>query len=272
MTDVGAPSQFDPWPDCQVHVEWGPTGAGLAAARGDIVVVVDVLSFSTTLAVAVARDFTCLVYSGAEIERMGGLEAAATGLGARPLSKRRRVPPGQISLSPQSLLSAEPGQRVLFTSLNGAAAAGAAAGAPALLVGGLRNASASAAAVSRLLDDGVAKRVTVVACGEHWSSVEPGVEGMRPSLEDWLGAGLICSRLADAGCSLSAEALVAARGWTGPEALASCISARELVAAGFGDDVALALEVDVSDTVPVRVEGEGTGRVFTGAAAAVRNA
>jgi 2-phosphosulfolactate phosphatase len=269
MTDVGAPDRLDPWPDREVHVEWGSTGAGLAAARGDIVVVVDVLSFSTTLAVAVDRAFTCLVYSGAEIERLGGPEAAGAALRARPLSKSRRVPPGHLSLSPESLLTAAPGQRVLFTSLNGAAAAGAAADAPALLVGGLRNASATAALVTRLLAEGVAERVTVVACGEQWSSVQAGVEGMRPSLEDWTGAGLICARLAEAGHTLSAEAAAAAGSWNGPAALASCVSARELLAAGFDADVALALEVDVSDIVPVRVEKEDTGRVFEGVAAAV---
>lgn len=265
MSDVAPPGHFDAWPDSQVHVEWGPTGARLAAARGDIVVVVDVLSFSTTLAMAVARDFTCLVYSGPEIERMGGADAAGAALRARPLSKRRRAQPGELSLSPQSLLTAEPHQRVLFTSLNGAAATGAAADAPALLVGGLRNAAACAAIVGDLLADGVAKRVTVVASGEHWSSVEPAADGMRPGLEDWLGAGAICAGLRQAGFTLSAEATLAAAGWDGgAAAIASCVSARELIAAGFADDVALALEVDVSDVVPMRVEDDDTGRTFTG--------
>jgi 2-phosphosulfolactate phosphatase len=267
MTDVGA-SQFEPWPDSDVHVEWGSIGARLAAARGDGVVVVDVLSFSTTLNIAVERDFTCLVYSGAELEQMGGMAAAAHALGARPLSKSRRVPPGQISLSPRSLLEAEPGQRVLFTSLNGAAAAQAAAQAPALLVGGLRNAEACAAAVIRLRTHGLVGRVTVIACGEHWSSVAPGVDGVRPSIEDWLGAGLICRRLAEASLTLSAEAQAAAMAWTGPDQLWSCVSARELVSAGFQDDVALALQPDVSGVVPTRAPDEPTGRIFTGVRAA----
>lgn len=268
MTDVGASSRFEPWPSCEVHVEWGATGAELAAARGDVVVVVDVLSFSTTLAVAVARDFTCLVHSNAEIEQMGGPEAAGAALSARPLSKRRRITQGQLSLSPASLLAADVGQRVLFTSLNGAAAAAAAEKAPALLVGALRNAGATAALAARLLADNVAGRVTIVACGEQWSSGESAVVGLRPALEDWLGAGLICARLARAGYGLSTEAQAAARGWSGPGALASCVSARELLAAGFNADVALALEVDVSDIVPVRVEDEGMGRVFVGRSAA----
>jgi 2-phosphosulfolactate phosphatase len=264
-SDVNAPAGFDPWPDAQVHVEWGTLGAELAASRGDIVVIVDVLSFSTTITIATARDFTCLVYSGAEIEAMGGLTRAGEQLGARPLSKRRRVPPGEISLSPSSLLAAEPGQRVLFTSLNGAAVAAASTKSPAVLVGGLRNARACAEEVSRLLKDGAAGRVTVVACGEHWSSVEPAVEGLRPSLEDWLGAGLICERLAALGLRLSAEANVAATAWTasgGLPALRTCVSARELEAAGFADDVALALEVDADDQVPVRSDADRTGRVF----------
>lgn len=263
LTDVGVGEGFEPWPDAQVHIEWSPVGARLAAERGDVVVVVDVLSFSTTLSIATDRDFTCLVYSGAEISEFGGPAEAGRILNARPLSKRRQVLPGQISLSPHSLLSAEPGQRVLFTSLNGAAAAAAAASAPALLVGGLRNATATAAEITRLLRGGTARRVTIVACGEQWSSVQAGTAvGLRPSLEDWSGAGLIASHLAAAGFELSAEALGASRSWAGPEALAACVSARELVEAGFSDDVNLALEVDVSPTAVMRIEGEHTGRAF----------
>ncbi|WP_162795709.1 2-phosphosulfolactate phosphatase [Nonomuraea lactucae] len=262
--DVLAPTGFDAWPGCDVHVEWGVTGAALAAARGDAIVVVDVLSFSTTLAIAVARGFTCLVYSGAEIAEMGGPEAAARRLAARPLSKQRRVPPGELSLSPGSLLRADPDQRVLFTSLNGASVAAASASAPALLVSGLRNAAASARTARALLTSGAARRITVVACGEQWNSVEPGVSGLRPAVEDWQGAGLLCRRLGEAGLSLSAEAALAAGAWESPDALLDCVSARELVAAGFAEDVELGMKVDVSDVVAVRDNTEPSGRAFMG--------
>jgi len=247
MSDVGVGGGFEPWPAAGVHVEWGPTGARLAAERGDVVVVVDVMSFSTTLTVAVERGFTCLVHSPAEVAELGGLEAAAARFGARPMSGSRRVAAGQVSLSPASLLTAEPGQRVLFTSLNGAAVVAAATAAPALLVGGLRNAAACARAAAT-----GAARITVIASGERWGSVAAGVEGLRPAVEDWLGAGAICARLADAGLTLSAEAAVAARAWNGPAELAGCVSARELAAAGFAEDVRLALTVDATDRVPVR--------------------
>lgn len=248
-----------------MHAEWGAAGAALAAARGDIVVVVDVLSFSTTLTIAVSRDFTCLVRSPEEIRQMGGLEAAASVLGARPMSKSRRVRPGELSLSPASLLAAQPGQRALFTSLNGAAVTTAAAASPALVIGCLRNATAVAEKVSRMLADGVARRVTVVACAEQWTTVERGTDGIRPSVEDWVGAGLISARLAERGLGLSAEARLAAGAALScsPNVLADCVSARELRARGFGDDVALALEVDVSNRVPARIDdADGTGRVF----------
>ena len=189
-SDVAA-AGFEPWPDSSVHVEWGATGAALAAERGDVVVVVDVLSFSTTLSIAVSRDFTCLVYSGAEIESLGGPAMAAIRLGARPLNRQRRVEPGQVSLSPASLLGAEPGQRVVFTSLNGATVVAAAAKAPALLVGAPRNAAACARAAGELMARTRAGRITVVACGERWSSVQPDAAGVRPAVEDWLGAGAV---------------------------------------------------------------------------------
>jgi 2-phosphosulfolactate phosphatase len=75
---------FAPWSRAQVHVEWGVVGARHAADRGDVVVIVDVLSFSTEVALAVAGNLTCLIYSDAELDAMGGIDVAAAALDARP--------------------------------------------------------------------------------------------------------------------------------------------------------------------------------------------
>jgi 2-phosphosulfolactate phosphatase len=261
---------FDPWPDSSVHVEWGPQGAALAAARGDVVVVVDVFSLSTAMSIAVARDFTCLVYGEEEIEQMGGPAQASVLLGARSLSRRRTAEPGELTLSPASLTTAEPGQRVVFTSPDGAAVVQSASAAPAVLIGAPRNATACSRLVVEYMGSTLAGRVTVVACAERWSSAAPGISGRRPAVEDWAGAGSVCARLADFGYSLSAEARLAASLWQSASLLGDlgeCLSARELLARGFAADVELALQVDADEKVPARLPGEQTRRVFVGQSA-----
>ena len=49
-------------PDHQVRLEWGPTGAMALARAVDVAVVVDVLSFTTTVTVAVDRGITFFPY------------------------------------------------------------------------------------------------------------------------------------------------------------------------------------------------------------------
>lgn len=255
---------FDPWPVARVHVEWGHVGARLAAARGDDVVIVDVLSFSTTLTMAAERSIDCYVYSGPELAARGGREAVAAALGAVAAVRQRAAAPGRFSLSPASLVDVGVVPAALFTSLNGALAVSAAEGAPFLAVGCLRNRRAVARLVADRLRADPGRRVTVVACGEQWSSVS-GEEGLRPCLEDLLGAGGICVELAALGLPGSPEAAAAGAAFAAAGGLpAEVVSARELVATGFAADVRLAAEVDVTDAVPVRA-ADGTGRRFTAA-------
>jgi 2-phosphosulfolactate phosphatase len=256
---------FDPWPATQVHLEWGTTGARLAAERGDAVVVVDVLSFSTSVTIAAGQGVGCLVLPAPRLAELGGPDIAAARFGVRSAASKRTLGPDQLSLSPARLLNLESGPDLLVTSLNGAAVVAAAAAAPQVLVGCVRSATAAARAAAALLAGGVAARVTVVACGEQWSTVdggqpESGEAGLRPGMEDWVGAGLICSRLARAGLHLSAEARLAASVDADPasaiEALAQSVSARELSHRGFTSDVELAIEVDADSAVPARTHGD----------------
>ena len=46
------------------HLEWGVSGAKRAAERGDVVVVVDVLRFTSTVVAAVAAGATVYPYRG----------------------------------------------------------------------------------------------------------------------------------------------------------------------------------------------------------------
>jgi 2-phosphosulfolactate phosphatase len=108
--------------------------------------------------------------------------------------------------------------------------------------------------------------VTIVPCGEQWSSVgQKG--GWRPCIEDGLGAGAIVDALQQHQFSLSVEAELVMRSFRSvashlDEFLRNCLSGRELVARGFGADVELAGELDAEATGVVRSDAEG--REFRG--------
>lgn len=252
-SDVGT-SPFEPWPvDAQIHVEWGPSGARLAGDRGDVVVIVDVLAFSTSVALTVERGGTALSYSADELDAMGGRDRAAAALAAEIVAKDRAATTARFSLSPASLETIGRGDRLIFTSLNGAACTAAASNAPHVIVGALTNRSAVAQILRRLLADGVAERCTIVACGERWTSVSDEPDSLRPGIEDLLGAGSIVAALTD--LRTSPEAEVAATAFVASEhrildVLRTCVSGRELIERGFPDDVDLAAAIDSIAAVP----------------------
>lgn len=221
-----------------VRFGWGPGGLRRLAPLADVVVIVDVLSFSTTVDVALGRGVTVFPYRW----HNGTEHDFAAEVGATVAS--RRGEPG-LTLSPASLLDAEAGQRLVVPSPNGSALTHGAheAGAERVLVGCLRNASAVAAAIG---DAGV---VAVIAAGERWR----GATGpLRPAVEDQLGAGAIIHALGRQ--NGSPEAVVAqaplAMGADVARLVVDSGSGRELITAGFARDVELATQIDVSSVVP----------------------
>lgn len=142
-------------------------------------------------------------------------------------------------------------KRVL-PSPNGSRISVAAAGTPgrvAVLAGCLRNAAAVAAA-ARAMAKG--KAIGVIPAGERWPDGT-----LRPAIEDFLGAGAIVDHL-DYPCSPEAQVARDAYRAAGNE-LASLVrlsrSGRELVDRGFSGDVDMAVEHDVSTTVPILSDG-----------------
>ena len=233
------------------RLEWGRRGARDAAARGDVLVVVDVLSFSSTTVTAIQHG--AIIYPCRHDEdpaivagRVGG--EAAVG--------RRAVPhAGRFSLSPLTYLHVGLGTRIALGSLNGATCSRYAPQVPYLFVGALLNAAAVAAAVARVLDT-TEHGVTLLACGERWTT--PSEDGdLRFAIEDLLGAGAILTELPFA---KSPEARVCEDAFTSARAdLASalweCGSGRELRAGGFGADVEHAARLNLYAAVPVMRDG-----------------
>lgn len=239
-----APGVFDQSPH-RIRCEWGLRGAVQAASRGDVVVIVDVLSFSTTVVAALEAGAMVI-----PCDPSCDQQALAEQHGAELAVKRDLVPAqGRYSLSPLSFSGCTPGMKIVIPSPNGAACS-AAATSTDVLIGALGNATAVAEALTEYLNEG--RTVTVVPCGERWAD-----GSMRMAIEDYMGAGAILHRLSGVP---SPEAEVCARTYTASqerliELIWDCGSGRELRARGYGDDVRYATEVDRSRVVPVMREG-----------------
>jgi 2-phosphosulfolactate phosphatase len=182
-----------------VGVEWGLQGALSYAPRVDALVVIDVLSFSTSVCVAVERGATVYPHPGGP-----GARALADQVGGI-LAGRRTLIDGP-SLSPTSLLDLPPGSRLVLPSPNGGTIAYSLAGQRCqVFSAALRNASA----VGRYLADARAiRRVVLVPAGERWPD-----NSMRVAYEDLVGAGAVISRMVrvDPAARLTAEAEAAWR-------------------------------------------------------------
>ena len=233
----------------RVRHDWGLAGARAVARDVDVAVVVDVLSFTTTLSVATEAGVQVLPYRWADdgAARYADQHDAALAVG------RRAAAPGQISLSPASVRAADPlPARLVLPSPNGSTIAHHLADGAGVVLGAcLRNATAVASWIDDHHDRGTTS-VAVVSAGERWPD-----GSLRPAVEDLWGAGAVLAALADRGWQdLSTEAVVAleAHRAAAPrlsDLLMGCASGRELVDAGFGADVDVAAEVDRGCSVPV---------------------
>jgi 2-phosphosulfolactate phosphatase len=229
-------------------LEWGRRGTREAVARGDILVVVDTLSFSSAVVTAVQQGG--LIYPCAASEDAAAL---AHRVGGELAVARRDVPAkGRFSLSPLTFLDMEPDTRVVLASPNGATCSRYARETPYLFVGALLNAEAVATAVAHILA-ATDLSVTVVACGERWQT--PSEDGeLRVALEDYLGAGAILAYLEAAWQSPEARVCAGAFVQARPDLSAllwECGSGRELREKGYAEDVRHAAQLNRYDIVPV---------------------
>ena len=229
--------------DFRSRFEWGQTGVRILAGQADLVVIVDVLLFSTAVSVAVERGAVVIPHRF----RDDTAELHARSVGATLASHERRGP--GPTLSPASLSVLRPGEHLVLPSPNGATCSVLAAEAGALVVAGcLRNASAVGRFAAAL-----GGPTAVIAAGEIWPD-----GGLRPAVEDLVGAGAVLAALDPR--SLSPEAKTAAAAFRAARddllgLLQTSSSGRELDAAGFGADVAIAAQLDATDLVPVLRDG-----------------
>ncbi len=257
-----------------VRVEWGADGAlaltRYAVGRGGSVyaVVVDVLSFTTSVSVAADAGRPVLPY------RWGhdGARAFADERSAVLAQPRSHPGGGGISLSPRSIRDSKAASAIVLPSPNGSTITAVLADSGAIVVAGaLRNRAAVgqwlAGRLTARLDEPQDRQTVVllVPAGERWPD-----GSLRPAVEDLWGAGAVAAAILErlgvtpgsypASGLLSPEAEAARLAFTGvrdrlTDELAACASGRELVESGWSDDVAIAGELDSSLSVPVLADG-----------------
>jgi 2-phosphosulfolactate phosphatase len=240
----------------EVRFDWGIEGLRSIADGVGVIVVIDTISFTTTVELATAL--------GLEVEPFPTLDRGAAAAYAESVGARlagRRGDPG-LSLSPTSMtaenVAAFGAPRAVVISLNGSRVAAEAGryGVP-VVAANLRNFSA----VARWVLDhqrqlGQRAKVAIVASGERRAD-----DTLRPAVEDQLAAGAVVGALAHLGIDASSpEAAVAAAGFealrrAAGHLLTASVSARELAAVDQLEDVRIAARLDVSDVVPVMRDG-----------------
>ena len=206
------------------------------ASEVDVVVIVDILSFSTCVDIAVG--------CGAEVLPCPWKAAEAAEFACQNealLAGDRGT--DSYSLSPASLLHIPAGTRLALPSPNGSTLSLASAAKGKLVIAGcVRN----AAAIADWIDPQAS--VLVVPAGERWPD-----GSLRPAVEDLIGAGAIISRLAGKRSPESTLAVAAFESAKGNllHSIRRCASGRELIERGFQDDIRFASSLDVSEAVPL---------------------
>ncbi|MFD6156155.1 2-phosphosulfolactate phosphatase [Nocardia sp. NPDC060256] len=241
-----------PW---GVRVDWGLAGARALGPDSAAIVVIDVLSFTTSVSVALDAGTRVFPYPSRDetAAEFAVSHDAQLAVGRKSASEQQ-----PWSLSPAALRRAPAPARLVLPSPNGSAISAAVSGVP-VIAGCLRNASAVARWIVEQGWGTADQPISVIAAGEHW----PGQDVLRPAIEDWFGAAAIISALAENGAGpLSPEASAAKATYDAtadiPSLITQCASGRELASIGFADDVAVAIEIDASKVVPVLVDGAFT--------------
>jgi 2-phosphosulfolactate phosphatase len=235
----------------EVRFDWGRDGAATISPGAGVIVLIDAISFTTTVEIATSHGLEIVPFSGD-----GDIREVAATLGAEIAGPRggSGVTLSPSSITAETVAAIAPATKVVMPSLNGSrvSASVASLGVP-VIAASLRNRSAVA---KWILDYqirlGSRAMVAVVAAGELRAD-----GSTRFAVEDFLVAGSVIDALAEVGIDFcSPEAAVACAAYTSlsravGHLLSASASGQELIAAGQAEDVALAAELDVSSTVPV---------------------
>jgi 2-phosphosulfolactate phosphatase len=172
--------------------DWGQAGAASIGPGAAIVAVVDVLSFTTTLSVAVDHGIEVFPYRWRDDT---GRAYARRHNAVLAIGRSQAAEPHEVSLSPASIRRSSGIDRLVLPSPNGSTISAKLAAAGSRVIGvSLRNADAAAAWTAGQLSESAEAVVAVIAAGERWAD-----GSLRPGVEDLWGAGAFLAGLAERG-------------------------------------------------------------------------
>ncbi len=224
-----------------IRLEWGIKGIEILSPVSDVIIIADILSFSTSVDVAVNRGAIVYPYF---YKNDSAVDFALSRNAI--LAESNRKASGKYTLSPSSLINIPENTRIVLPSPNGSSLS-LSTGTTLTLCGCIRNAKAVAEFAMS-----AGKKISVIPAGEKWPD-----GSLRPALEDIAGAGAIINCLKG---ELSPESRAALAVYKCietelKEQIRKCNSGLELTERGFENDIDLAAELNVSHCVPGLVAG-----------------
>ena len=225
-----------------IRLEWGQKGVEELSTISDVVIIIDILSFSTCVDLVTSNFASVIPYKWKDetaVEFAKGKNAI--------LADHRRQNSTSYSLSPTSLLNVKREEKIVLPSPNGSTLSLATRD-TLTLCGCLRNAKAVAEYATK-----AGKKIALVPAGEQWPD-----RSLRPCFEDLIGAGAVIYYLNGTLSPESTTALSAFNAYKEnlTEGLLKCSSGKELIERGFKNDVILAGEFNCSRSVPILKNGE----------------
>jgi 2-phosphosulfolactate phosphatase len=222
-----------------IRCEWGEKGVLELAPVSDVVIIIDVLSFSTSVEIATNQNVVVFPYRWKDETSYSYAKSVEA-----QVADDKNV--NGFKLSPMSLQNLPADLRLVLPSPNGSTLS-LSTGPTWTLLGSLRNCEAVARSAMAK-----GRNIAVIPAGERWED-----NTLRPCFEDLVGAGAIIRYLEG---KRSPEAMVAATAFESASSnlhglMSGCISGKEKIDRHEEGDIRLASDINASACVPILTGG-----------------
>lgn len=224
--------------DIEVKFEWGAEGIIHLRPWADVIIIVDVMSFSTCVDIVLSKNSIVYPY---RFKDQSALNLAHEKKAALAVARGQ---PG-FTLSPVSLVQFPKNSALVLPSPNGATLS-LISSKSVVMNGCLRNAASVATMAAKL-----GRKIAIIAAGERWAN-----DTLRVAYEDLVGSGAIIHGINGVKSVEAAFASLAFKNSVNNnfKDLINCATSIELSRHGYAGDVEIALQYNVSNVAPILQE------------------